>query len=323
MNQNGTNNIEGNERKNGPHVELGMVIAVKATFFLSTFPLILLTSLSAYGVCSMKPDHSISPLVQKINLYAGSSRYPVSAKDMRTAPYNAVMSLVRFENHKAYPCDTFAVDRQILMTDAHCVLDSDNKEARRLYAFWELYEVFKRAQSLRPKIYYVGTHDRANFTKNDCAVLVLDKPLPAEVIPFEVDTGGICAPNAKLQALGYDKQSISVMVHDPECYQHPEVRNLEGLEDPDDFIFHNCSLTDQGSGSPIYCVGPDNKNYVVGIQKYEASPSNDPNPSHVDQQFSYQTANGAIKPMGCYDKVLELKAKLHAAGNAGQKGGEK
>jgi V8-like Glu-specific endopeptidase len=258
--------------------------------------------------------------------YERTERYWITPEQMSQPPFNALLKLWRYENKVGFACVAFAVDRQILLTSAHCVIDSDHSISKHISAYFGLYGIssvsdYKTVKVILPVVTYVSDPYANVASKgigDDCAVLKVDPPLPSETVPLEIDVDGFCESRyGHLEAAGYelpddlhDPNYQNVPFHDPFCHQNHFDSTLFGVRISQNTIFVDCNISATGSGSPIFCSGPSKEKYAIAV--FKGARGDDPDDDGTRTvEYSWRTTGYATRLSACYPKVMELRAELY------------
>jgi V8-like Glu-specific endopeptidase len=266
------------------------------------------------------PSGSPSRLQQEAHIFEGSQRRVVLANEVESSPFNAVLKLRihRATGNRLSECTGFAVDRSIVVTAAHCIHSDDPADKPSIEV---LQGLSLDARDLPPadpgqvkqvsaSVYYDGYPE-----SRDCAVLTLQKPLPSNVTPFELDAAGaMCARASHLETAGYTGNVLlgdpawvrDLQTHDPDCHDRtadlPAVtQRLGGTK-----MITDCSEDRGASGSPLFCSRGD-KHYVVGVFVAESGPV-------VGRRVAFgQAWNVGEKIASCAKQVAQLKSTMRRA----------
>jgi V8-like Glu-specific endopeptidase len=237
-------------------------------------------------------------------------RYVVPDALLSRAPFNAVVKLLAYDPARRglhYDCAAALVeDPHILVTNAHCVVAGGRRlNVRALYGYAR-----GRAAATHPaRIIWVGT-SRADGPGSDAsmdvAVLYVRNAPPFPVRPFTIDASAPAHLPTDLEAVGPsgDVENGRVLLHDPGCHNHGE---FDGAWKGIDLLYHDCNLTDGGSGSPLFYTR-GGLHYLVGINRGEIA-----GPGHATQlnvPYSFVVTNVGVKAAKFAAAVRRLKKSI-------------
>jgi protease YdgD len=270
------------------------VVIIAATIFSSIF--------GNYGFIPQQTS-LYSGLLTTQNIFGRDDRIPMKSQEY---PWSTIGRVeVDKGNEDVDICSGTLIWKNLVITNAHCVLENENQGSVKPEAIkFSLNVVDDEALSeARVKAIWLGTKSPNTEREKDWAILQLDKPLGEKYGWMEFAfLDSIDERVSKFTMVGY---SLDFPAENP-AYTAGVHQGCTIRGEKNGYLLHDCDMTQGASGGPIFFLRDNGEAVIVAIN---AAQYIIPGGRQKTPMYTPRTANIAVMVSSWAEAVSELRTQ--------------